>query len=389
MLRRTLPAAMSLALLAGCSPSWSGPQTQVVGHIAHPDKLDPTPDRLADLDIASGFRVAKFAEGLRKPRMLAFGEDGTLYVSRRDDGDVLAIRDDNRDGRGDEPRTFIKLDGVHGLAVRGRNIYATTVRQVYEIPLEPNGSAGTIKKVLDELPEGAQHPNRTIAFGPDRMLYVSIGSSCNDCMETNPEHATILMANPADWSRMVYAKGLRNTIGFAWHPRTGEMWGVDHGIDWLGDDAQPEELNRIERGRNYGWPFVFGTSQWNPTREPPPGKTKDQVLSESTSMAMGYTAHAAPMAMTFLDKADVPDDWKEDALVAMHGSWNRVPPSGYEIVRIRFENGRPVAIEPFITGFLTSSGQFGRPCGIAVAPDGSIYFSDDGHGVIYRVTRAK
>jgi Raf kinase inhibitor-like YbhB/YbcL family protein len=184
---------------------------------------------------------------------------------------------------------------------------------------------------------------------------------------------------------------LRNTIGFGWHPATGELWGVDHGIDWLGDNAQIEELNRIEQGKLYGWPYIYGMGEFNPQDDPPGGITLEQWRDMSESPVLGYTAHAAPMQMAFYAGSSFPAEYQGDAFVAMRGSWNRKPPSGYEVVRVRFDGGKPKSIEPFITGFLVEDGKegpgyLGRLAGVAVARDGALLVSDDSNGVIYRVT---
>jgi glucose/arabinose dehydrogenase len=223
------------------------------------------------------------------------------------------------------------------------------------------------------------------------MLYISVGSTCNACDETGPEHATILRAKPDGTARVIYASGLRNTIGFAWHPSTRELWGMDHGIDWLGDDDQPEELNRLAQGKQYGWPYIYADGKHNPQDEPPGDISMEQWARMSEPPVLLYTAHSAPMQMVFYSASQFPAEYRGSAFVAMHGSWNRNPPSGYEVVRIRFEAGRPVAIEPFLTGFLVdqggSYGAIGRPVGLAVARDGSLLVSDDMNGVIYSVSR--
>ena len=194
-------------------------------------------------------------------------------------------------------------------------------------------------------------------------------------------------ASPDGKSRTIFASGLRNTIGFDWNPTTGELWGFDHGIDFLGNEVQPEELNKIELGKKYGWPHVWGDGGLNPQSTPPGGITKQQWREESTPMVIGYTAHAAPMQMKFYKGTMFPAEYQGDALATMRGSWNRDPASGYEIVRVHFDNGQAKTIEPFVTGFLTDGGKthIARPVGLAVAKDGSLLMADDANGVIYRV----
>jgi Raf kinase inhibitor-like YbhB/YbcL family protein len=217
-----------------------------------------------------------------------------------------------------------------------------------------------------------------------------VGSTCNACNESNPENATILRVAPDGKSRVIWANGLRNTIGFDWHPRTGELWGFDHGIDFLGDDAQPEELNHIVRGRQYGWPHVWGEGGITPWTNPPGQISKQLWRQLSEPMILGYTAHAAPMQFKFYRGGSFPANYVGDAFATMRGSWNRKPASGYEIVRVRFSNGVPQSIEPFVSGFLSDGGttHFARPVGLEIAHDGSLLMADDANGVIYRIAYA-
>ncbi|HEX5657441.1 MAG TPA: YbhB/YbcL family Raf kinase inhibitor-like protein, partial [Polyangiales bacterium] len=234
--------------------------------------------------------------------------------------------------------------------------------------------------------------NRTLAFGPDGMLYISVGSTCNACNESSPESATMLRVSPDGKSRIIFASGLRNTIGFDWQPVTGEMWGADNGIDYLGDEVQPEELNKIELGKQYGWPHVWGAGGLNPQSTPPGDISKEQWKASSTPMVLGYAAHAAPMQMVFYrggyGAGSFPAEYVGDAFVTMRGSWNRQVASGYEIVRVHFEKGQAKSMQPFVTGFLTPGGKthIARPMGLAIAVDGSLLMADDANGVIYRVS---
>lgn len=362
-------------------------------NVFKPDKVDATPERVAQLKAPPGFKVSVFASGLKNARVLAVAPDGTIYLSRRDQGDVLMLRDANGDGRADGPPvTVANRAGAHGMAIHDGKFYLITVKEVFTAPILPDGRLGPLHLIMGDLPDGGQHGNRTLAFGPDGMLYISAGSTCNACNESNPESATILRASPDGKSRTIFASGLRNTIGFGWQPATGELWGMDNGMDYLGDEVQPEELNKIERGKQYGWPHIWGDGGINPQSTPVGGISKAQWRALSTPMTLGYTAHAAPMQMVFYPggsfPASFPAEYRGDAFVTMRGSWNRKPASGYEIVRIRFaSNGQPQRFEPFVTGFLTEGGMthIARPMGLAVAKDGALLMADDANGVIYRV----
>lgn len=389
-----LTLAASVASAAG-DPDAPKPGQELVveeiGHSQRPRVVDPTEDRVKRLKLPDGFRVQKFAEGLGTPRMLRIGDDGTVYVTRPDQGDVLTLRDEDGDGRAEKRGTLVEdLDDVHDLAIVGDTVYFVTVEETYKAKREGDGIAGEPEKFLTGLPEGGRHPNRTIAQGPDGALYVSIGSTCNCCVEPHPEAASIIRFAPDGSDRKLFASGLRNTIGFDWHPQTNAMWGMDHNTDWLGDDFPPEELNELAAGKDYGWPWVQGEGVFPAGIGYPKGFDRAAALKRSTPPVLTLKAHSAPIQMVFYDGSKFPVEYRGDAFVAAHGSWNRKPPGGYEVVRISFENGRPVAFEPFLTGFLDAKGEetFGRPTGIAVAKDGSLLVGDDETGVIYRIDYA-
>ena len=361
----------------------------ITGHVVKPEKL-AVDDKRFKLSVPSGFEVSKFAEGLGKPRVLAVADDGTVYVTRRDAGDVLMLRDADGDGKAEPPVTVARRPQMHGIAIDGPRAYLVTVKELFVANRNDDGTLGPLRRLIDDLPDAGQHADRTIVVGPDGMLYLSVGSTCNACDESNPENATMLRVKPDGTSRTVFASGLRNTIGFAFHPTTMELFGFDHGIDWLGDDEQGEELNHIVKGRQYGWPYIYARNQKNPQDEPPGGITMDQWAKMSDAPVLLHTAHAAPMQFAFITSPRFPAAYRGSALVAMHGSWNRLPPSGYEVVRVTFDAGNPTAIEPFMSGFLVSIGANrwgygGRPFGLAMTPDGAVLVGDDANGVIYRI----
>lgn len=353
-----------------------------------PNKVLPTSDKLAQIKAPAGFTVKPFAAGLGNSRIIAVSDDGIVYVSRRDEGDVLMLKDEDGNGVADKaPVVVANRAQAHGLAIHEGKLYLATVKEIFVAAIKADGTLGPLTLLVGDLPDSGQHPNRVMEFGPDGMLYVSVGSTCNACNESNAENATILRLSPDGKSRSIFASGLRNTIGYDWNPNTGELWGLDHGIDFLGDEVQPEELNKIERGKQYGWPHVYGEGGINPQSTPPGGITKEQWKAQSTPMTLGYTAHAAPMQFKFYTAAAFPAEYQGDAFATMRGSWNRNPASGYEIVRVHYENGQPQSIEPFVTGFLTDGGttHIARPVGLAVARDGALLMADDANGVIYRI----
>ena len=361
---------------------------KIVGHVLKPDPIPPK-QLTKKLALPRGFEANVFAKDLINPRMIAVADSGDVYVTRRDVGDVVRLVDSNGDGVADKKEVVANRPGMHGIAIDGNRVFLATVNEIYTTNIQPDGKFAPLTLVVDDLPDGGQHPNRTLALGPDGKLYVSVGSTCNACDETNPESATLLQMNPDGTSRKIFASGLRNTIGFDFEPETGELFGMDHGIDWLGDNEQYEELNHLVKGKQYGWPYVYGDSKFNPQDEPPADITHAEWAARSIEPLGFYTPHAAPMQMTFYTGTQFPEEYRGDAFIAMRGSWNRKPPAGYEVVRIQFSGGKPVKFEPFVQGFLTRKGErwvhHGRLAGLAQAKDGALLFADDTNGVIYRV----
>ncbi|HNR14666.1 MAG TPA: PQQ-dependent sugar dehydrogenase [Thermodesulfobacteriota bacterium] len=359
------------------------------GYRVMPEIIQPTDELVSRLKLPPGFIVTTFAKDLGAPRMMAVSDDGTVYITRQDSADVIALQDADGDGKAEAPQVVVKgLPGVHGITLHNGAMYLCTVQELYVADMK-TGAVGQPKKIMAGIPPGGRHPNRTIAFGPDEMLYISIGSTCNCCIEEHPESASIVRVAADGSTREIFATGLRNTIGFDWHPESKLLYGMDHGTDWLGDDFPPEELNRLEQGKHYGWPFVYGRGKLIDLQDYPEQFDSEAYVAKSTSSLLEYTAHSAPIQMVFYTASQFPEEYRNDAFVAMHGSWNRKPPSGYEVTRITFDNGRPTGVEPFLTGFLLDGDRpqtFARPAGIAVAKDGSLLVGCDTTGVVYRIS---
>lgn len=363
-------------------------ESQVEGYVFRPALVPASEENVNQLKVPAGFKVNKFSEGLGKPRILAVGPNGEVYTSDREAGIVIMLKDADGDGMAEDKKTVATLKQIHGLTIHDGKMYMVAVKEVYSAAINGDGTLGDPVMLINDLPDGGQHPNRTIAFGSDGKMYLTVGSTCNSCAESNKENATILQANADGTGRKVYASGLRNTIGFGWHPETNEMWGMDHGIDWLGDDEQKEEVNLIKQGADYGWPYIYGEGKYNPGTRPEGDSTYQQYLQKSTLPALTYQAHSAPMSMAFYTAAKFPAEYKNDAFVAMRGSWNRSSPVGYKVVRMHFENGKPVRFDDFLSGFVVNKNKahFARLVGVAVHTDGSLLISDDTNGVIYRVS---
>jgi glucose/arabinose dehydrogenase len=233
---------------------------------------------------------------------------------------------------------------------------------------------------------------KSLKLGPDGFLYLNLGSSCNVCAESNPTRATILRytkdGKPAGGKGAVWAESLRNSQGFAWQPQTLAMYATNDGADMRSstlngkpnDDLPPEHLNRIEAGAHYGWPYCWGNKQPDPNFAGPAG-----ICEKMQAPALTFPAHSTPIGIAFVDKPAFPPDYQGDAIVALHGSWNRATPSGYKVIRVKFKDGQPVGFEDFITGWLNEHEAWGRPVDVMFGPKGSLYISDDRAGIIYRV----
>ncbi|MCB2377883.1 PQQ-dependent sugar dehydrogenase [Hymenobacter sp. BT635] len=359
-------------------------------NVFKPGKVEATDAYIAQLKAPAGFTVTKFAEKTGNPRMLAVAPNGDVYVSDRTKGTVMVLRDTNKDGKSDVMKEVAKRPDLHGLALKDGKLYISAIRELFVADIKADGTLGELKTLYKDLPDAGQHPNRTLNFAPDGKLYLSVGSTCNACDERNKEQATLLVVNTDGSGRRVFAKGLRNTIGFGWHPSTKALWGFDHGIDWLGDEDQREELNEIKEGADYGWPYVYADGKIPPHPQPA-DMTPEQYAAKSVKPVQLYAAHAAPLGMVFNEGQQFPKEYQNDAFVTMHGSWNRAQPSGYRIVRVKYDaQGKATGIEDFVTGWLVNNNkeQFGRVCGIAQHTDGSLLITDDSNGVIYRVAYA-
>ncbi|MDN3725497.1 PQQ-dependent sugar dehydrogenase [Aequorivita sp. SDUM287046] len=361
--------------------------TSVSHNTNYAQHLDFLPEMVNLLKAPDGWEVSIAASGLGKPRMLYVGPNGEMYITRRTTGDVLMLKDDNGDQKFDAVKTVVAdFKGVHGITIKDGWLYLCNNTELRRYKLNADGTVGQKEMLFNDMPNGGQHPNRTMDFGPDGMLYISVGSLCNDCLGSDKETAALLQVDPKTWQRKIYASGLRNTIGFDWHPQTNELWGIDNGGDAKGDNWPPEEVNHIKEGQDYGYPFVYGKRVVDESREDPPGTTKEQYAAKTEPSVLDLQAHMAPIAFQFFKLGGgSPIDYGGDALICWHGSWNRSAPVGFKVQRIKFSNGRATSAEDFLTGFLQGNARFGRPAGLAITPTGTVYVSDDANGVLYAI----
>ena len=291
--------------------------------------------------------------------------------------------DRDRDGQADEVTPVISglRNLPHGLAFHSGYLYVAMEDSVSRYPYLGDGNLGDHEVIVGNLPV-AGHPSRTVGFGQSDKMYVSVGSSCNVCEEVD-QHRAVVMEYDVDGSgERVFAKGIRNAVGFVFHPKTGEIWATENGRDALSDDLPPDEINVIRAGRHYGWPYCYG-------KQVPDPEFNDPARCRTTEEShYDLQAHSAPLGLRFIDSPQFPSAWQGDLLVAYHGSWNRREPTGYKVVKMEIDEGKIVSEEDFIYGWLLDSGEsVGRPVDLIFGPeDGALYISDDKFGVIYRVT---
>jgi glucose/arabinose dehydrogenase len=362
--------------LVSCS-SPEGPATTVAGTLP-PIELVRLPD---------GFQMNLYAYDLNQPRFMAWSPEGVLYVTEPTDGEVVALPDGNLDGVADEAIIWVSgLDRVHGLAFHAGYLYLAETGRVIRYPFaEGEVAGGEPEVIVADLPAGGQHWTRTIAFGPDGMLYVAAGSSCNFCEEEDARRAAVTRYTDTGEEETVFASGLRNSVGIAFHPTTGELWATDNGRDWLGDDLPPEEVNILREGQFYGWPYAYGER----IPDPELGAVAPEMVAASVPPLISLQAHSAPLGLTFYSGDTFPAEYHGDLFIAQHGSWNRSSPVGYQVLNVDLEGedrsvpGNP---QPFAAGFLRPEGSWARPVDLSVGPDGALYITDDRNGTIYRIS---
>ena len=355
--------------------------------------LLPAPTPPDDREFASrirvpdGFSVGVYALGIRNARFLRPTPGGDLLVSSPRTGTVFLVEADaDGDGRADGVRPFLRgLKRPHGMDFRGDWLYVAEADRIRRVRLDPETGevAGELETVVTGIPEGGNHWTRTLRFGPDGWMYVSIGSSCNVCEESEPRRAAMVRYRPDGSGEELFATGLRNAVGFDWRPADGALYATDNGRDLLGDDFPPCELNRVTEGGFFGWPYVNGFG----VPDPDLGNRAPADVAAAIPPAHGFGAHTAPLGITFYRGSEFPAPYRDAAFVALHGSWNRTRKSGYKVVALEFAPDG-VRERDFVTGFELDEDVIGRPVDVATAPDGALYVSDDYAGAIYRVAWA-
>ncbi len=341
---------------------------------------------LERLNLPDGFEISVFAEGVDEARSMAMGDNGTLFVGTRTANKLYAIQDLDGDFIAD--RTIVldtTLETPNGIAFRDGALYVAEVNRLLRYrDIEQNLENPPLPEVIyDDYPTEFHHGWKYIAFGPDGKLYVPVGAPCNICESEDERFATITRMDPDGTNREIYARGVRNTVGFTWHPETSELWFSDNGRDMLGDDIPPCEINRVaEMGQHFGYPYCHG------------GTIKDPEFgdkfpcSDFVAPVQNLGAHVAPLGIKFYTANMFPEEYRGHLFIAEHGSWNRSLKVGYRITLVKLDGNEAVSYKPFIDGWLDdeSQDQFGRPVDLLFLEDGSMLISDDYGDAIYRVT---
>ena len=331
-------------------------------------------------------KVTIFAKDVSRARHMAFDDQGVLFLSQSKEGKVVALPDFDKNGKADKKVSIISSHRApHGLAfARIKDSYylyvAEETRVIRLKRIHKPFAYGMPETVIDNIPSGG-HYTRTIKIKNDK-LYLSVGSSCNVCIEKNSLRAAISRFNLDGSGGEVFAQGLRNSVGMEFSPYSGELWGVNNGRDMLGDHHPKEELNIIKNGKHYGWPYCYESQVFDQDF----GVKFDCQKTESP--AYTFVAHMAPLGLAFYQKGALPKKYNHSVFIAFHGSWNRSIPAGYKVVRLILDpTGAIISHEDFIIGWLKKNGSpNGRPVDIEYSPEGELYISDDFMGVVYTIS---
>ena len=344
-------------------------------------KLDDLP--VAEIRLPEGFVIEVYAR-VDNARSMTLAPGGTVFVGNRKGDSVWAVRDEDGDFKADRVlRIASGLQMPNGVAMRGGDLYVAEVNRVLRYPGIEDQLDNPPEPVviLDNLPNETHHGWKYIAFGPDGLLYVPVGAPCNNCLSDDERFASILRVDADGQGLEVFAHGVRNTVGFDWHPESGELWFTDNGRDWLGDDLPPDELNRApEPGLHFGYPFCHAGDL------PDPDFGDQRPCAEFVAPEQKLGPHVAALGMHFYTGDQFPSRYSGQLFIAEHGSWNRSEKVGYRIALVRLSDGHPTSYEVFAEGWLQGKKAWGRPVDLLQLPDGSLLVSDDHAGAIYRIS---
>jgi len=337
------------------------------------------------IKLPDGFSINIYADNVDGARSMALSENGILFVGTREvGGNVYAVVDNDKDYSADEVVVVVTgLEMPNGVAVKDGDLYVAEVNRILRFnDIENNFRNNPSPEIIrDDFPTETHHGWKFIRFGPDGKLYIPVGAPCNICLSEDERFASIMRMNPDGTELEVFANGIRNTVGFDFHPSTNELWFTDNGRDLLGDDIPPDELNCAPQiGMHFGYPFIHGGDILDPEF----GDGKDP--NDYTIPVQKLGPHVASLGMRFYSGNMFPSEYRNQIFIAEHGSWNRSTKIGYRVMLVRLNGNQSVSYEPFAVGWLNGDAVSGRPVDIQQMPDGSLLVSDDYAGVIYRIT---
>lgn len=341
--------------------------------------------------VPDGFRVSVFARNFEEPRWLAIAPNGDVFVADSRPGTIIVLHDPKRQGKAETRDVFAdQLTLPFGIAFHGDYVYIGDTNEVIRFRYDPKTSKrlGAREHILDLPGMGYhQHWTRTLAFTPDgKKLFVSVGSETNVSIEPDRRRAAIIVADPDGKSAHIYASGLRNAVGIGFNPESGELWASVNERDGMGDDVPPDYFTHVVEGGFYGWPYSYTGHHVDPRIKP----QRPDLVARALVPEVLLGAHVAALQFVFYEAGQFPQRYQHGAFIAEHGSWNRHLRSGYDVVFIPFGKGKPIGNPtPFFTGLVPDAKAkkvYGRPVGVAVAPDGSLLVSDDGANWIWRIS---
>ena len=347
-----------------------------------PQPPPPSDPRLARIELPEGFHIRVYAEGVTGARSMSLSPDGTLFVGTRPSGRVYALRDEDGDHKAERVIILARgLNNPNGVAFKNGDLYIAEISRILRYrnieaqldnPPQP-------EIVNNAFPTNRSHGWKFIRFGPDGLLYVPVGAPCNICDSGDP-YASIGKLD-ANGTFSIIARGIRNTVGFDWHPETGQLWFTDNGRDRMGDDVPPDELNRVTAdGQHFGYPYCHGTNIADPVF----GDQRN--CGEFVAPVQNLGPHVAALGMRFYTGDMFPEKYHNQIFIAEHGSWNRSSKIGYRVTLVRLNDNKAISYEPFAKGWLQGESNWGRPVDVLVMPDGSLLVSDDQAGLIYRIS---
>src|SRR6266487_61413 len=378
-------------LLAGCASatttSDAAPAAATQGATATASRSTGTTNSTSSipgLHLPAGFQISVYAKGLTQPRFMTIGPHNVLLVANRGKGSIVALTPGSSKAQAAQEKVVVSgLNDPTSVVLHDGYLYIGEADAIARVQLSNSLQAGPIKHIL-ALPAGGQHNTRTVLIGPDNRMYVSIGSTCNVCIEQDPHRAAVWVYNLDGSGGKLFSKGLRNAVGMVVNPWNQQIWADVNGRDLMGDNVPPETLYKLIDQGNYGWPSCHAGT----IHDPQFGQAADACQGVQQPLEK-MQAHSAPLGLDFppLRSTQFPASYRDSLYMAFHGSWNRTVPTGYKVVRIPLKNGQVAGpAEDFITGWLGSNGNVsGRPVDITFAPDGTLFVSDDRNGTIYHI----